>query len=429
MGGALLVCLGLVVAGRGAGAQDPTDYAAAGEWRQWGGPARNFQVEATGLADAWPEEGPRRLWSRPLGSGHSSIIVDDGRLYTLYRPAVAGGRWADEETVIALDAATGDTVWEYTYPSQPMDFAYGAGPHASPLVVGDRLFTTGTNKQLHAFDKRTGALQWAHDLVAEFDAPPTLIRPAVKAGYGASPTAYQDLVIVTAGGAGQSVMAFRQQDGALVWRSGSFLISPATPIVASVDGQAQLIVYGGQTINGLDPDTGTVLWTHGHETLGDMNSSTPVWGDDNILFVTSAYDGGSRALRVSGHGADTRVEQLWFNSGLKVMFANVLRLGDYVYGSSGDFGPAFLAAVHVPTGEVAWRQRGYGRSSFVQADGKTIMLDEDGTLVLGRLSPDGFAVLASSALFDTTSWTAPSLVGTTLYARDRAQVVALDLGR
>ncbi len=90
---------------------------------------------------------------------------------------------------------------------------------------------------MHAFDKRTGELLWSHDLVADFDAPPTLIRPAVNAGYAASPTAYRDLVIVTAGGPGQSVMAFRQDDGVLVWHSGSFLILPATPILVDVDGQ------------------------------------------------------------------------------------------------------------------------------------------------------------------------------------------------
>ena len=82
--------------------------------------------------------------------------------------------------MIALDAATAETVWEYGYPSQPMDFTVGAGPHASPLIVGGRLFTTGTNKQLHAFDTRTGAVLWSHDLVAEFDAPTTLIRTGVK---------------------------------------------------------------------------------------------------------------------------------------------------------------------------------------------------------------------------------------------------------
>ena len=359
---------------------------------------------------------------------HDYVRQDDGRLFTMYRPGAEGEPWAPEETVIALDAATGDTAWEYTYASEPLNFRFGAGPHASPLVVGDRLFTAGTNKQLHAFDKRTGEVLWSHDLVAEFDAPPTLIRPAVKAGYGTSPTAYKHLVIATVGGPGQSVMAFRQDDGAVVWRSGEFLIAPATPILVDVDGQVQLIVYGGQTINGLDPETGSVLWSHDHETQGDMNNSTPVWGEDNILFMTAAYNSGSRALRLTRNGAGTDVEELYYTTDLKAMFGNVVRLGDYVYASSGDFGPAFQVALNVTTGEEVWRRRGYGRSSFVYADGKAIMLTEDGRLVLARLSPDGMTELAAADLFDTTAWTAPTLVGTRLYARDRAQIMALELG-
>jgi hypothetical protein len=37
-------------------------------------------------------------------------------------------------------------------------------------------------------------------------------------------------------------------------------------------------------------------------------------------------------------------------------------------------------------------------------------------------------VLAEARIFDTVSWTVPTLVGTRLYARDREKVVALDLG-
>lgn len=121
-----------------------------------------------------------------------------------------------------------------------------------------------------------------------------------------------------------------------------------------------------------------------------------------------------RALRLSREGAATHVQEFWFNTRLKVMFGNVLGLGDHVYGSSGDFGPAFLTAVNVQTGEATWRERGYGRVSLICADGKAIMLSEDGTLVLATLSPDGFTELASAALFDTIAWTAPTLVGTTL---------------
>jgi len=40
-------------------------------------------VDAKGLAETWPASGPKRLWSRELGEGHSSIIVDADRPYTI----------------------------------------------------------------------------------------------------------------------------------------------------------------------------------------------------------------------------------------------------------------------------------------------------------------------------------------------------------
>ena len=75
----------------------------AEEWRQWGGPQRNFQVDGSQLADSWPTDGPRRLWSRPLGLGHSTIVVDEGRLFTMYRPGQEsqGGPWAGTPTPAA----------------------------------------------------------------------------------------------------------------------------------------------------------------------------------------------------------------------------------------------------------------------------------------------------------------------------------------
>ncbi|MHC4697592.1 MAG: hypothetical protein ACYTFA_12710, partial [Planctomycetota bacterium] len=46
---------------------------AAGQWPQWGGPHRNFAVEVKGLADSWPEDGPKRIWRKNFGYGHSSV--------------------------------------------------------------------------------------------------------------------------------------------------------------------------------------------------------------------------------------------------------------------------------------------------------------------------------------------------------------------
>ena len=402
-------------------------------WTQWGGPNRDFNVPSARLADSWPAGGPPVLWSRPLGTGHSSIVVDDGRLFTLYRAGngrAKMGPWKNEEVVVALDAKTGETIWEHTVAARTgfEDFSFGPGPHASPLVVGDRVFTIGTTQQLHAFDKRTGKVIWSHDLVREFKAPELLLRPNVKVGYGCSPIAFRDTIICSVGGPGQSVMAFRQSDGAVVWKSGDFLTSAAAPILITLGGRPQVVFVGGGAVTGLDPASGAILWSHPHDPGNDLNCTTPLFGPDNVLFVSSAYQAGSRAIQLRQAGDQTEATELWFTNRVRFMFLSAIRVGDFVYGTTGDFGPAFLTALNIKTGESAWQVRGFARASLLQAGDKTVVLNEDGDLALARLSPSGAEILARAKIFDTVSWTAPTLVGTTLFARDREKVVALNLG-
>lgn len=407
--------------------------AATSEWLQWGGPNRDFIVSSGPLAESWPAGGPPVLWRRPLGPGHSAILYDDGILYTMYREGGGGrqGPWADEENVIALDAGSGDTVWEFRYPSPinetDLNTDFGSGPHSTPLIVGDRLFAISTDKQFHALDKSNGELLWRHDLVADLGAPPLLARPVVTAGYGCSPIAYQETVICAVGGQGQSMVAFRQRDGEVVWRGGDFLVSNAPPVLIDVDGQTQLVVVGGDAVHGMDPDEGAVLWSVPHDPGNDLNMTAGLWGDNGLLFVSSAYASGSRAIRLTRDGDTTRADQLWYDDGIQLMFLNTLRRGAWVYGTEGAFGPKLMTAINVETGEQAFRERGFGHASLLYADGKFIIMDEDGELVLVRMSPDGFEMMARAPLFDTVSWTVPTLIGTTLYARDREQIVAVDL--
>src|SRR5262245_30727067 len=109
-------------------------------WLQWGGGQRNFVVTAPALATSWPSSGPRVLWDRTLGEGHSTILVEGNRLYTMYRYAgvLSMVRRTQSETIAAMDAATGKTLWEHTYDSSTggLDLQYGSGPHSTPLIVG-----------------------------------------------------------------------------------------------------------------------------------------------------------------------------------------------------------------------------------------------------------------------------------------------------
>jgi outer membrane protein assembly factor BamB len=188
------------------------------------------------------------------------------------------------------------------------------------------------------------------------------------------------------------------------------------------------VILGGGTVTGLDPANGRILWSHAHDPGNDLNMTTPIWGPDNILFLSSAYKAGSRALRLIQNGGETQTEELWFSNRVRYMFLNALRLGDHVYGTAGDLGPSFLTAMDIKTGQMVWQHRGIGRASMVYADGKAILMEEDGDLSLVKLAPEGVTVLAQSKLFETMSWTVPTLSGGTLFARDREKIVALDVG-
>ena len=401
--------------------------AAGADWTQWGGPGRNFMSDAKGLASSWPAGGPKKRWSRALGEGHSSILFEGGKLYTMYRPLglLSMVRRSQEEVIVALDAATGKTLWEFKYPSPTdgLDFSQGAGPHATPLIAGGRLYATSSRRELFALDKATGRRVWSHDFIKEYGAP------SPNRGDSCSPLAYNGTVIVTLGGPDQAVAAFNQRTGALVWKGGSGEVSPASPILIDVDGQPQLVVFAGDRVVGMNPSNGQTLWTHPHKTDYGLNISTPVWSPaDHVLFVSSAYSAGSRAIELHQAAGKTVAAEKWFSNRMRVHIGTVIRLGDYAYGSSGDFGPAFITAVDMKTGRIAWQNRAFARAQLLYADGKLIVLDEDGHLGLVTVSPQGMKVLARADILEHLSWTPPTLAGTTLYVRDRKTIAAFNLG-
>jgi outer membrane protein assembly factor BamB len=422
----LLVALALALS------QDPVpsarqQTAAAAAWPQWGGLHRNFMSDSKGLASKWPASGPKKLWSRALGEGHSSIVAEGTRLYTMYRPlgVIAMVRRSQEEVITALDASSGTTIWEHRFPSPTagLDFSQGAGPHATPLIADDRIFATGSRKEVFALNKANGQVAWSHDMIKEYGAT------GPGRGYTCSPLLYNGTVIVTMGGPGQALAAFNQKTGALAWKAGDLDLSPASPILIDVDGQKQLLYFGGDRVAGFDPANGRMRWSHPHKTDWGLNISTPIWSAaDHLLFVSSAYGTGSRVIELRQADGRTTPTEKWFSGKLRVHFGTAIRIGNYVYGSSGDFGPAFLTAIDVNTGKIAWQDRAFSRAQLLYADGKLVILDEDGNLGLATVTPQGLQVLAKAPVLENISWTPPTLVGTRLYARDRKNIASFELG-
>jgi len=388
-------------------------------WRQFGGPNGNFTVETKGLADSWPDDGPKKIWHRELGDGYGTILVDGDSLYTMYRIG-------QDEFTVALDAGSGATLWEHKVPSPTTELMeqFGAGPSSTPLLAGDKLYTIGTNMMFHCFDAKTGKVLWKHDLVKEFGAT------VPGRGYACSPIHYKGTVIVQVGGEGtegQALMAFDADTGSVAWKAQSYTSSYATPLLIKFDGEDQLVLFFADALVGLRPDNGELLWEHKFEKEA-ANLSTPVYNGKDLLFCSAAYDSGARGIRLKKEGGKTVPEELWYSRKFRIHHGDAIILGDYAYGSSGDFGPAFFMAINLETGKVPWRERGFKKATCVYGDGKMILLDEEGELALTTPTPEGLTVHSKAKVAESYAWAAPTLVGTKLYVRDRKHITAFDVG-
>jgi len=387
-------------------------------WTQWGGPGQDFRAESEGLAATWPEEGPPILWQRALGDGYSGIVVEDGRLYTMYRDGA-------EESVSCLDAGTGETLWEHRYEASPgdgHDHQKGDGPRATPLIAGDRIYSVGVSGKLHCLNKRNGEPVWSRDLWKEFGGN------FLMHGYSSSPVAYGNTLITLVGGAGAGIVAFDLRDGSVVWSRHDFQNSYSTPKIVRVDGQDLLLAFMATELVGVDPADGELHWVYRHENEWGQNIGMPILSADGSMLFLSSPRAGAKGLALELNDRKFEVREVWATRKIQFFHVTAVRDGDHVYGSTGILTPTLMAGIDMKTGEIAWRQRDVAKANCLWADDRLIILDEDGVLYLATATPEGLTVHSSVELLDGVAWTVPTLVGRTLYVRDRSRVMAIDLG-
>jgi outer membrane protein assembly factor BamB len=414
--------------------------AATADWPQWGGPNRDFTVATVGLADQWPEGGPRKIWHRELGDGYSSILFSDGVLYTMYRKT----RLEEEEAIVALDASSGEIIWEHKYPSpltKPVE-EWGHGPNATPLIVGKRLFAIGTNADVKCLDKKNGKVLWTRDLVQE-----GVAVPADGVGYIASPIAYKNTIILRVGNGrhrdpenqntdraparpevavakGQSILALDQATGRIIWKGLDFETGASSPMLINFAGQDQLVLYVKGGVIGVEPNKGELLWRY--EIPERSTIMSPVWNGEDLLLWSSENEGGyGTAIKLTKEDGKTIPKEHWRSRKLRVAIGTPVPVGDYVFGSSGKL----FVGISLSTGKRTWGKRGYETVSCVHGDGKVIILDENGQMTLASVTPAEFNVLSQCQITERYSYTPPTLVGTTLYVRDRKHIMALDIGK
>ena len=141
--------------------------AGAGDWPQWRGSARDGRASLAPRA-SFPEA-LRPAWKVAVGEGHASPVVVGDRVYVFSREG-------EDEVVQALDLATGKRAWRASYPApytmNPAATGHGKGPKSTPVVAGGRVFTFGIGGVLSSFDAASGRLAWRKDFGAELGQAP-----------------------------------------------------------------------------------------------------------------------------------------------------------------------------------------------------------------------------------------------------------------
>ena len=382
-------------------------------WIQWGGPKANFQVESGKLASSWPDAGPPVLWKKKLGPGYSAILSENGKLYAVYRKG-------ESDVVVCLAASSGKQLWESAFKAPTQEgqkVNFGSGPNATPVIHGNRIYTVSFGGILVCLDKTTGKQLWSHDLVAKYG--------ALKVGFGlsSSPLVYKNMLIVICGGDKYGAVGFNLETGNLDWNSQKTSAGYATPTIIKAANHDQLVFMGVDDVWSLSLKSGKVLWQMPYKNRYGTHASPPVWAGNDQLFISTQADEPSKTIRLSADGDGVKYEVVAENDKFRLFYNNCIRQGDIIYGGS----KAYASAYNLKKGEVLWQEKGFPSMNLIHADGKFIMLDENGTLSLAVMTPEKLTVLAKHKFLNKPAWTVPTLTGTTLYLRDTKEIMALSL--
>ena len=397
------------------------------------GPDYNGHSKELKLADSWPEKGPPVLWTCELGQGYSSLIALGERVYTQFQDI--GGQY-----VVCLDATSGNEIWKYRYAWPYEMVGMYPGPRATPTLANGFIYFAAPSGLLGCLDSN-GRLVWSVPLTERYDGQGTGF------GYACSPTVVDGTVFMPVGGKQASMVALDARDGSILWTTGSdsASYSPAFPI--TIHGRQEIIGYLEHAIVGHDANTGKINWrvklSHGY----DEHSAWPIY-QEPFIWISSPFRGGSRLLELPESVGGT-CKTIWQETIMSNDVASSVLVDGFIYGfdvqeaqskahrpTRGSF-----RCIELATGKQRWangnakrRRKGadgtsVGHASVIVADGKLILFNDTGELIMARASPDGYQELArTSVLNGDINWSTPALHNGRLYVRNHTRAVCLYVG-
>lgn len=420
--------------------------AARGEdWPQWLGPKRDSVWRETGIVDKFPVGGPKVLWRAKVAYGYAGPAVADGLVYVLdYTTDVDVTKRGEfdrkpmegKERILCLNAKDGKEVWKHEYPcTYTVSYAYG--PRCTPTVADGKVYALGAEGNFTCLDAKKGTVIWSKDFTKDLGA-----ETAVW-GYSSHPLVDGKKVICVVGTKEGVARAFDKDTGKEVWKAVSAKdpgYSPPTIIEAA--GKRQLLIWTGEDLNSLDPETGKSNWSVPLATATAMSIMTPRKLGD-YLFV-----GGRSSVSVLLKVTSDKPEQVWKGSrdvGMGPINMTPFLEDGVIYGVDN---PGIMMALDLQNGKRLWQTTkpvtgtekppgNSGTAFLVKNEDRFFIFAETGDLIIAKLSRKGYEEIDRWKMLEPTSrsfgrkvlWMHPAFADKCVFARNDQEIVCVSLAK
>lgn len=413
------------------------------DWTHWMGPDRNNTWNETNLIDRFPEGGPPVVWRTKIAGGYSGPAVADGRVFIsdyLTKDDVKIANFertksTGMERIICLDEATGKEIWKHEY-AVTYGISYPAGPRCTPVVDGELVYVLGAEGKLTCLTVAKGDVVWDVDLVKKYK------TKAALWGYSGHPLIDGDNLITLAGGTGSHAVAFDKKTGKEKWRSQT---APeqgyCPPTIIEAGGVRQLILPQPDAITSVNPETGKAYWEVPYEATSGSIIMAPIKAGD-YLYV-AGYSKKSVLLKLATD--KPAAEVVWRDKARDAISpVNVQpyynEKDNLVYGldQSGD-----LCALDLVAGKRVWatplpvskRRTGNGTAFIVRQADRYWLFNENGELIIAKLSPDGYEEIDRAKVIEPTNtafgrdvvWSMPAFANKKAFIRNDKEIICVDL--
>jgi outer membrane protein assembly factor BamB len=385
------------------------------DWPAYRGARRDGVVKSWAkVFDAswdWTFKPPHLLWKQPVGGGYAGFAVVGNLAVTIEQ------RW-DQEVIAGYDTATGRERWTYAYPALFSEKLGGKGPRATPTIANEHVYALGATGMLTCLDAFTGNKKWVVDILEDND--------NLAWGMSGSPLVYDDVVVVSPGkqrAAGATLVAYDRATGQKRWAEGSARAGYSSPMLVTLSGKRQIIVFDGEGLASYDDRSGKELWRVPWETNQGINVAQPIVLDGDRIFISSGYGVGCAMLQVALHDGKWAVHTLWTSRAMRCKFTCPVAHEGHLYGLD----EGILVCVDEKTGMRKWREGRYGHGQMLLARSHLLILTESGELALVSPVPICRRELMRMRVFDGRSWNNPALAAGKVYLRNDQEMACYDL--